>query len=86
MTQSLAAALGPSGINVNSIAPGYTATEASVSQDGSEQLFASVIEAQAIKRREEPEDLTGTALFLASKDSDFVTGQMIVADGGHVML
>ena len=86
MTQSLAAALGPSGINVNAIAPGYTATEASMSQDGSEQLFESVIEAQSIKRREEPEDLAGTAVFLASKDSDFVTGQLIVADGGHVML
>src|SRR4030042_813379 len=54
LTHSLAAALGPSGINVNAIAPGYTATEASLSQSGSAQLFESVIGAKFIKRREEP--------------------------------
>ena len=86
MTHSLAAALGPSGINVNALAPGYTATEASLSQSGSEQLFESVIEAQYIRRREEPEDIVGTAVFLASKDSDFITGQLIFINGGHIML
>src|SRR4030042_4108826 len=54
LTHSLAAALGRSGINVNAIAPGYTATEASLSQSGSAQLFESVIGAKFIKRREEP--------------------------------
>jgi len=86
LTQSLAAALGPSGINVNTIAPGYTATEASLSQSGSEKLFEGVIAAQCLKRREEPEDVVGTAVFLASKDSDFITGQLIIVDGGHVMI
>ena len=86
LTHSLAAALGPSGINVNAIAPGYTATEASLSQSGSEQLFENVIGAQFIKRREEPQDVVGTAVFLASKDSDFITGQLILINGGHIML
>jgi len=86
LTHSLAAALGPSGINVNAIAPGYTATEASLSQSGSAQLFESVIGAQFIKRREEPQDVVGTAVFLASKDSDFITGQLILINGGHIML
>ena len=86
MTHSLAAALGPSGINVNALAPGYTATEASLSQSGSEQLFESVIEAQYIRRREEPEDVVGTAVFLASNESDFITGQLIFINGGHIML
>jgi 3-oxoacyl-[acyl-carrier protein] reductase len=85
LTQSLAAALGPSGINVNTIAPGYTATEASLSQSGSESLFEGVIAAQCLKRREEPADVVGTAVFLASKDSDFITGQLIFVDAGHVM-
>jgi len=85
MTQSLAAALGPSNINVNSIGPGYTATEASLGQTGSEQIFASVIGAQALKRRQEPDDVAGTAVYLASSDSDFVTGQLILVDGGHFM-
>ncbi|MBA7691291.1 putative oxidoreductase [subsurface metagenome] len=86
LTQSLAAALGPSGINVNAIAPGYTATEASLSQRDSEKIFEGVVAAQCLKRREEPADLVGTAVFLASKDSDFITGQLIIIDGGHVML
>ena len=86
MTQSLAAALGPHGINVNAVAPGYTATEASVGQKGSERLFESVVAAQMIKRREEPEDVVGAVVFLASPESDLITGQTIVIDGGHVML
>jgi len=86
LTHSLAAALGPSGINVNAIAPGYTATEASLSQSGSEQLFETVVGAQFIKRREEPQDVVGTVVFLASKDSDFITGQLILINGGHIML
>ncbi len=86
MTQSLAAALGPHGINVNAVAPGYTATEASVGQEGSEKTFESVIAAQMIKRREEPEDVAGAVVFLASAGSDLITGQTIIVDGGHVML
>jgi 3-oxoacyl-[acyl-carrier protein] reductase len=86
MTHSLAAALGPSNINVNAIAPGYTATEASLGQDGSEQLFESVVAGQLIHRREEPEDLAGAAVFLASKDSDLITGQIIMVDGGHILV
>ena len=86
MTQSLARALGPSGINVNAIAPGLTATEASLTKDGIEPLFDSVVEVQSLKRREEPEDLAGTAVFLASKDSNFITGQLIFVDGGNVIL
>jgi NAD(P)-dependent dehydrogenase (short-subunit alcohol dehydrogenase family) len=55
-------------------------------QTGSEEIFKGVIDKQCLKRREEPEDLVGTAVFLASKDSDFITGQFIVVDGGNVML
>jgi NAD(P)-dependent dehydrogenase (short-subunit alcohol dehydrogenase family) len=86
MTQSLAAALGPSGINVNSIGPGYTVTEATLGQEGSEQIFTGVVNAQSIKRRQMPADIEGVAVFLASKESDFITGQYIVVDGGHVMV
>jgi 3-oxoacyl-[acyl-carrier protein] reductase len=86
LTQCLARALGPSGINVNSIAPGYTATEASLGQKTSADTFKFTLEAQAIKRREEPEDLVGAAVFLASADSDFVTGQYLLVNGGSVMV
>ena len=86
LTQCLARALGPSGINVNAIGPGYTASEASLGQSGSEETFKNVIAAQSIKRREEPVDVVGTAVFLASKDSDFISGQFIIVDGGSVMI
>lgn len=86
LTQSLAAALGTSGINVNAIGPGYTATEASLRQVDSDKIFEGVVAAQCLKRREEPADVVGTAVFLASADSDFITGQFIIVDGGHVMI
>jgi NAD(P)-dependent dehydrogenase (short-subunit alcohol dehydrogenase family) len=86
LTQALARALGPSGINVNCIGPGFTATEASLGQDGNQAAFDATIEMQCIKRREEPSDLVGTAVFLASPDSDFITGHYIVVDGGSVLL
>jgi len=86
LTQALARALGPSGINVNCIGPGFTATEASMGQDGNKGAFEATMGMQAIKRREEPNDLAGTAVFLASADSDFITGHYIIVNGGAVML
>jgi len=86
LTHSLARALGPSSINVNTIGPGFTASEASLNQIGSDEAFENVIEAQCLKRREEPTDLVGTAVFLASEDSDFITGQFILVDGGIAMV
>lgn len=86
LTHALARALGSSGINVNAIGPGYTATEASLNQRDSAQTFRFATAEQSIQRREEPADLLGTAVFLASADSDFITGQVIYVDGGTVML
>jgi 3-oxoacyl-[acyl-carrier protein] reductase len=86
MTHALAHALGPSGINVNAIAPGYTASEASLTQDGSDQTFELATSEQSIQRREQPSDLVGAAVFLASADSDFISGQVLYIDGGTVML
>jgi 3-oxoacyl-[acyl-carrier protein] reductase len=85
-THAMARALGPSGINVNAIAPGYTATEASLTQRDSEGTFKLATSEQSFQRREQPEDLLGAAVFLASNDSDFITGQVLYVDGGTVML
>lgn len=82
ITQCLARSLGPSGICVNSIAPGLTATEANLIQPDSEEMFEGTIAMQCIKQRQEPNDLVGAAVFLASEESDFVTGQMLIVDGG----
>jgi 3-oxoacyl-[acyl-carrier protein] reductase len=86
LTHALARALGPSGINVNAIAPGLTASEASLSQRNSKKMLEIVASERSIQRLEEPTDLVGTAVFLASADSDFITGQVIYVDGGIVML
>jgi 3-oxoacyl-[acyl-carrier protein] reductase len=79
LTRTLAREAGPSGITVNCIAPGLTASE-------TEEMPASHYEARvpdrAIKRVEVPEDLVGAAIFFMSSDSDFMTGQSIIIDGG----
>lgn len=83
LTQLLARALGASGINVNAIAPGFTASEASLKiAAGAPRALDAAIAGRCIPRREEPADLVGTAVFLASRDSDFITGQVIAVDGG----
>ena len=86
LTHALARALGSSGINVNAIAPGYVATEASLAQVDSETTFEFATAEQSIQRREQTSDLVGTAVFLASAESDFISGQVIYVDGGTVML
>jgi 3-oxoacyl-[acyl-carrier protein] reductase len=86
LTYALARALGPSGVNVNAVGPGFTASEASLAQDGSDKVFELATSEQAISRRAEPADVVGTVVFLASADSDFVSGQIIYIDGGTVML
>ncbi len=86
LTHAMAWALGPAGINVNAIGPGLTATEASLAQKDIEKTYQFAVAAQSMPRREQPSDLVGTAVFLASADSDFINGQVIYVDGGTVML
>jgi 3-oxoacyl-[acyl-carrier protein] reductase len=86
LTQALARALGPSGVNVNAIAPGYTASEASLNQQNSDQIFEIATGEQSMHRRGLPVDMVGAAVFLASSDSDFISGQTYYIDGGTVML
>jgi len=85
-THAMARALGGSGINVNAIAPGYTTTQASIDQRDSEGTFKLATGEQSFQRRENPDDLLGAAVFLASAASDFITGQVLYVDGGTVML
>ena len=81
MSRSMARELGPDNITVNAILPGATFTEIerkTVTPAQKERIIAM----QCVPRAETPEDLVGTALFLASEASAFVTGQIINADGG----
>ena len=86
ITRSLARELGDDNISVNAIAPGSTMSENVLKRTnwmggGPERTRAT----RAIKQVETPEDLVGACVYLASADSDFVTGQTIVVDGGSAM-
>lgn len=86
MTRSLARELGDAGIRVNTLAPGLTASENTLANPAWQgAVGANNIASRAIKREVTPEDLCGTLVYLASAESDFVTGQVIVVDGGSVM-
>ncbi len=86
MTHSMARELGDDGICVNCIAPGLTMSEAvRNSPNGFGSTVPAAVSARAIKREQMPEDLLGAVIFLASSDSDFVTGQTMIVDGGTVL-
>ena len=86
MTRCLSAELGAFGIKVNTICPGLTMTDASTEMPGQPPGLAEFAASMcALGRNEQPEDLVGTAVFLASDDSDYVTGQLINVDGGGAM-
>jgi len=85
LTRSLAVALGRYNINVNCIAPGFTMSEASKEMPGMDtKKMERGVGQRCFRRVEQPEDLLGTAIFLASNESDFITGQSIVVDGGDI--
>ena len=86
MTRSLAREVGDDNICVNSIAPGYTATEtAGLDTEQDKAVINAVVSGRCFKRPGYPEDLMGTIVFMASDDSDFITGQTLVVDGGGTM-
>lgn len=81
-TRAAARELGKYGITVNSVAPGLTASEGVLASPHAE-AFDFVQMLQAIPRRGEVADIAPAVAFLASEEAGWVTGQMIVADGGH---
>jgi NAD(P)-dependent dehydrogenase (short-subunit alcohol dehydrogenase family) len=79
----LARELGEDGIAVNCLAPGRTLSEAAQAKGA--DYSARIVAMRSLKREEVPDDLIGSLIFLASAESDFVTGQALVIDGGAVM-
>lgn len=84
LTRVMARQLGEWGINVNCLTPGSTMSEESVSDEVRQRREGSIGK-RAFRRIETPADIVGTAVFLASSDSDFVTGQLLVVEGGGIM-
>lgn len=82
MTRVMARELGADNVCVNAVAPGATQTE----RFGEEQtaLRAGTVRSRCLQRHETPEDLVGAIVFLCSGESDFITGQTLVVDGGAV--
>ena len=84
LTRTLAKELGQFNINVNTLAPGGTDSGAKIGRDDTSPAAPSRA-GRSIPRTETPDDLTGTMVFLASADSDFITGQMITINGGDAL-
>ena len=84
MTRAMANELGPAGVRCNAIAPGLVLTEA-IARPGLEDFRAGAVATRFLKSGQVPQDLAGALIFLASPDSDFITGQTLVVDGGSAM-
>ncbi|MGV3712883.1 SDR family NAD(P)-dependent oxidoreductase [Pseudolysinimonas sp.] len=81
LTRALATELGPRGISVNAVAPGFTLTDASRDLVPGAETYG--VERSALRRAIQPDDIVGAVEFLASENSGFVTGQTLIVDGGR---
>jgi 2-deoxy-D-gluconate 3-dehydrogenase len=70
------------GVNVNAIAPGYVATDNNAQIRSDSSRYQAILERIPAGRWGEPEDLMGAVVFLASRASDYVHGQLLLVDGG----
>lgn len=86
LTRAVAREVGTHGIRVNCIAPGLTMSEGLVGNpDYPAEVVRRTVATRCLERDQQPEDLTGALAFLLSAESDFMTGQTLVVDGGSVL-
>jgi gluconate 5-dehydrogenase len=86
LTRTLAVEWAPYGINVNAIGPGYIATDLTAPLQADADFSRWVLSKTPLGRWGRPEDLVGTAILLASRAGDFITGQIFYIDGGWTAL
>jgi len=84
LSKFMAGALGKYRIRVNCVCPGLTLTSATMNS-ASPEFRENFAAASAIRRNVYPDDIVGTVLYLASDDSEMVTGQVIMVDGGYII-
>ena len=85
LTRSIAREVGDAGIRCNCLAPGLTmSANVQANADWAGDIVRNNIASRCIKREALPQDLIGALLFLSSADSDFMSGQTLVVDGGSV--
>ncbi len=85
MTRVMARELGADNICVNCVAPGLTPTESVLANPAHRDKLDHAPASRALRRAQTPADLVGTVVFLASAESDFITGQTVAVDGGVVL-
>ena len=85
MTISMAAELAPLGINVNAVAPGTIETEMSRASLSTEEGMAWQLARIPMGRVGKPEDIAGVVAFLCSTEADYITGHVLLADGGWTL-
>ena len=83
MTKVWARELGPRGITVNAVAPGFIGTE--MVRQMPEKILATMVERTPVRRLGEPRDVANAYLFLASDEASFVNGAVLSVDGGVVV-
>ncbi len=83
-TRTLSREVGTQGIRVNTLAPGLLESDGTLANPGHLAAQDRVIATRALQRVQLPDDLVGALLFLAGPESDFMTGQSVVVDGGSV--